>query len=133
MSYHEVCERFCPDYLAMGMTWEEYWHGDPCMTRYFLKAHEMKRQEKNFELWLQGAYVYEALVDVAPLLHAFSKNPRPQKYPSEPYALTKKEIEAKKKREEAAEFERMKAEVSAWMTRVNRAKTESASKGANNG
>jgi hypothetical protein len=41
---------------------------------------------KNQDAWLQGAYIYEALVDVAPYLHAFSKKgTKPTPYRKEPY------------------------------------------------
>ena len=133
MSYHEVCERLCPDYLAMGMSWDDYWHGDPSMTIYYRKANELKNQHSNFEMWLQGLYFYHALCDVAPALHAFSKNPKPQKYLDEPLALTEKEQADKKKRQEKAEFEQTKADVRAWMQRANRMISEKASKGENNG
>lgn len=116
-SYDKLFDEMCPYYMSMGMSLAEYWDGDPIYVKFYREAHELKKEEKNRELWLQGMYFYDALVDVAPLIKAFAKNPKLTPYPSEPYALTKKEKEEKEKRE----MLKMKADMEAWMLRVNKA------------
>ena len=71
------------------MTYELFWESDCTLVKYYRKADEIRKNRRNEELWLQGAYVYEAICDVAPVLHAFAKKgTKPQPYSSKPYALT---------------------------------------------
>lgn len=69
----------------------------------------MQIERKEWELWKQGVYVYEALCDVSPIVHAFSKKgTKPLPYPSKPYGLEDKGKAEKIKKKEA-ENERLKA------------------------
>ena len=54
------------------MTYEQYWHGDPWMVVAYREAFILKQRKRNEELWLQGAYVAEA-VSVA-IHNSFEKN-----------------------------------------------------------
>ena len=128
LSYHELCDRLCPDYMAMGMTYDEYWYGDPWMTKAFRKAHELKRRENNFNLWLQGMYVYEAILNIAPVLRPFSKETKPIPYPSEPYAFSKDEQKEKEQRKQEELDKKNQATIKAWAERVNRLKAEKEAK-----
>ena len=95
-SLYTYTERFYelfPYYLAIGMTAEQYWEGDCTLPKYYRKAEELRNEKRNQELWLQGMYVYEAICDVAPILHAFAKKgTKPTPYSAKPYALTEKQI-----------------------------------------
>ena len=98
-------ERF-PYYLSIGMTYEQYWDGDCTLVKYYRRAEELRNERRNQELWLQGMYIYEALCDVSPVLHAFAKKgTKPNPYSSRPYAISEKQI-----REEREERERKLAE-----------------------
>lgn len=109
-----------PFYLSIGMSYEQYWDGDCLLARYYRKAHQMKQQRRNQELWLQGAYFYEALIDVAPVLHAFAKKgTKATPYVSEPFALTDKEVRERRKREERLRYDKQKAKVAAWAAKTN--------------
>ena len=84
------------------MTYEQYWEGDPMLAKYFRQADEIRVERKNQELWLQGLYIYEALCDVSPILHAMAKRgTKARPYPERPYPITEKqrkhEIEEKEK------------------------------------
>ena len=61
VSYTETFYRDLPWYLSIGMTPEQYWDGDCMLAKYYRKAQELRRQERNTELWLQGLYVYDAV------------------------------------------------------------------------
>lgn len=90
-----------PYYLAIGMTHEQYWDGDCTLVKYYRKAEELREKKRNQELWLQGMYVYEAICDASPILHAFAKKgAKPHPYPTKPYALTIEQI--KQENEEKA-------------------------------
>ena len=124
LCYHEILENLCPDYMAMGMSWDEYWYGDPLMTIAYRKAYELKSKSRNHDAWLQGMYIYEALVDVAPILRAFSKESKPTPYPDKPYALTEEEAKKRKEKEEVKRDQKNQATIKAWADRVNRIKSE---------
>ena len=132
MSYHDMCEKLCPDYMAMGMTYDEYWYGDPWMTKAFRKAYELKQKNRNYGYWLQGLYIYQSLLSVSPVYHDFAKNPKPLPYPSEPYPLSKEEMESRNKREAENLDKKNQATIRAWAERVNRLKAEKEKKGVPN-
>lgn len=96
------------------MTYEQYWYGDVWMVGAFREAEIIRLKRVNAEAHLQGAYFYEALLDVAPIIHAFAKKgTKAGRYPDKPYDLygEKKEEESKKKKEEREEKERLFAKV----------------------
>jgi len=104
----------------MGMTYNQFWDDDCTLVKYYRKAQEIKRKQKNQELWLQGMYFYDALCDVAPILRSFAKQgTKPKPYPAEPYPITSKEVEERKRREREAHIEKMKAKMTAWAEKVN--------------
>ena len=86
----------CAYALSIGMTLEEYWHGEPKYINYYAKAYDIKRREKNTELWLQGAYIYNALACVSPMFNSLAKDHKPKPYLKEPVALSKEEDEERK-------------------------------------
>ena len=93
-TYTEKFYESFPYYLSIGMTYDQYWDGDCTLVKYYRKAEELRNEKRNQELWLQGMYVYEAMCDVSPILHAFAKKgTKPAPYPAKPYALTTKQIE----------------------------------------
>lgn len=75
-----------PYYLVMGMTSEQFWEQDCSLVKAYRKAFQVKQERENYLAWLNGLYVFEALTDVSPILHAFAKSgttARP--YPEKPY------------------------------------------------
>ena len=58
-------------------------------------------ERENQTLWLQGMYIYEAIGDMAPILHAFAKKgAKPTPYPEQPYALNAERKQKAKARED---------------------------------
>lgn len=91
------------------------------LARYYRKAEELRRKRKNEELWLQGMYIYEALCDVSPVLHAFAKKgTKPVPYPDHPYALTATDREEEKKLNEQREREKARQYMEAKMAAINK-------------
>lgn len=116
----EIFYKHLPYYLAMGMTLDEYFNQDCSLVKYYREAQQIKKEQRNQELWLQGLYIYEALGDMSPVLRAFSKKgTKPLPYPSEPYPVTEAEVMARKNREEELRAERMKAKLCAWAAKTN--------------
>lgn len=102
------------------MSYNQYWHGDCCLVKYYRQAYRIQRDRENEKMWLQGMYIYEALCDVAPIIRAFAKKgTTPIDYPSQPYAITKEEVERRKQEKEKAKYDRIKAKTSAFMVEFN--------------
>lgn len=88
-----------------GMTYEQYWYGDVTMVSAFLQADRARQKRENEKSWLQGMYIYDAILCASPALRAFSKS-KPTPYPDKPYTQRRSEQNARKNEEEN---ERLKA------------------------
>ena len=112
----EVFEKMCPYYMAIGMTYDQYWRDDVTMPIMFRKAYKIKQEEIKWQIWEEGVYTYEALCKVSPVLHAFAKNgTKPLPFSSEPHGIQKireeREEKEKIKEEKKADNERMRAQI----------------------
>lgn len=98
--------------MAIGMSYDQYWYGDPLMVRAFYKADKIRQERVDEEAWAHGLYVLGALN--ASVGNMFKKpGQTPIEYPSEPFSLTKRK-EKQKKTEEQQEQEATWA--LAWMS-----------------
>lgn len=91
----------CPFYLSIGMTYEQYWYGEPEITRYYREAHERYRERKNEEMYMQSRYNYEAfkaVIDNFAYGLGGAKGTKPAPFREYPYAITEREKEAEKQR-----------------------------------
>ena len=93
-----------PTYMAMGMTPEEFWNGDPYLTVIYRRAWELKKEQKNDEMWWQGFYIYEAIAVVAKNLTR-KKGERTVNYPEKPHELTPQTEERKAEKKKQARKE----------------------------
>ena len=110
-----------PYYLSIGMTEEQYWDRDSTLVVSYRKAEEIRTNRKNQEMWLQGAYMYDALCRVSPLLHAFGKKgTKPVPYLEEPFAITEKQVESKAEAKEKKNFDKGKSMMEAFMIQHNK-------------
>ena len=81
----EIFEKVLPYYIAIGMPPAEFWDGDVDLVKAYRKAYEYKKQEWNVQAYLNGMYVYDALIRVAPIFHAFAKKgTKPMEYRDKP-------------------------------------------------
>lgn len=120
-TYSEQFNEMFPYYLSIGMTEEQYWDKDPTLTIAYRKAQELRNKQKNYELWLQGLYVYEAICDVSPILHAFAKKgTKPHQYTMQPYPLTEKDKEQVEIDKEKRIAEKGKMLMESFMKRTNK-------------
>ena len=88
----------------MGMTCEQFWDQDCELVVPFRKAYQIRQENENRFAWLQGLYVYEAICDVSPILHAFAKSgTKAHPYPDKPYEFAP----AKKKEKTETNREKM--------------------------
>ena len=109
-----------PYYLAIGMTPEQYWDGDSVLAKYYRKADAIRMERMNQEKWLQGMYIYEAICDASPILHAFAKKgTKPHPYSDKPYPLTEKQRERNEEVKEKAVSDKGKRIMEAFMKAHN--------------
>lgn len=98
------------------MTPNEYWDGDASLVRDYRQAEEIREDRRNQELWLQGLYVYEAIINIAPILHAFAKKGTKAKpYPAQPYPLNEKAKRKEQEQKEKAVYAKGKGYMAAMM------------------
>lgn len=120
-TYTEKFHELFPYYLSLGMTEEQYWDRDSTLVVAYRKAEELKTNRKNQEMWLQGAYIYEALCRVSPLLHAFAKKgTKPVPYIAEPFAISEKQAEYRQEEKEKKTFDKGKTMMEGFMIRHNK-------------
>ena len=125
----ELFTEDCAYYLSIGMTWEQYWYGDVWMAGVFREADKRRTERVNAEAHLMGMYIYEALCDVSPVLHAFAKKgTRPKPYRTEPYGMSGSSKEKDDRQEEA---ERLRAEI--YMKQMMRAGKNWGKRGGSDG
>lgn len=128
LTYSELADKLCVIYMAMGMPCEEYWRGDYTRLEYYRKAYEMQQERANHDAWIQGAYVYDALCAVSPVLHAFAKpNTKPLPYHKKPYGAKADEQsnaitaeQAPKKSSEEIQAINASARFASFMTQWNK-------------
>lgn len=101
------------------MSYQDYWDGDSCMVKYYREASEMQREQRNTELWLQAAYIYEALLDVSPVLNPLSKKKTPIPYRSEPIPITRSGSKQSEEQKKQKQLENGKEAMRAMMAAIN--------------
>lgn len=90
------------------MTWEQYWYGEPEMTRFFRKAHYLRIENDNAGRWMQGAYNYYG--QAACLSNMFAKKSSKSKsYLEKPFTVLPKSdeqrmLEAERERKRLVEM-----------------------------
>ena len=110
----EIFEECFPFYLVYGMSYAEYWEGDPTLAQYYRRAYRLKQEEVNNNAWLQGLYIYDAIsTALHNALRGMGKQKPPVKdYAKQPYDLHNKvKTEAEKAKEVQVEQEK----AAAWM------------------
>lgn len=84
--------------MLYGMTYDEFWYGEPVMAKHYAERYKLMRKQRNEEMWVNGMYTLNAL-QVA-LNNAFDK--KKIKYVEKPFDIfpkTEAEIEAEKQEE----------------------------------
>ena len=89
-----------PYYLAMGMTYAEYWDGDPYLVVFYRKAHKHRLEMRNQEMWLQGVYIFNAVSVAISNMH-LGKGKPPNKYMDKPLEIFPPTAEEQERRAQA--------------------------------
>ena len=110
LSFTDIFNQTLPYYLAIGMPYELFWHGDSNLVNIYAKAHELKMEEDNQRLWAQGLYNLKAFKCI---MERFAQGLSGksggsiEEYPSEPIPFTETE--------QKAAIERNKQRTLAWV------------------
>ena len=97
LSIEKQFNQALPYYITIGMTPEQFWDGDVELVKAYRKAYEYKKQEWNIQAYLNGMYVYDALLRVSPIFHAFAKKgTKPMQYREQPIEIFTSEKEKQK-------------------------------------
>lgn len=108
----KIFEKECPYYMSYGMTYDEYWYDDCFKVKFYREMYKIQLKNEDRNMWKQGMYIYEALCDVSPILHAFSKNgTKPLPYRTKPMLEENEELLSNKEKEKKVENERLKAQI----------------------
>lgn len=92
----------------MGIGAKEFWNLNIRTLRPYLMAEDIKREQQNYFLWLQGVYIYDAVGTVVG--NALSKKgAKKHEYVKEPIRITplteeEKRIKAEKDRRKVVAF-----------------------------
>ena len=119
-THAEILDIAFPYYLSIGMTPAEYWDGENELKPAYREAHKMKVRDRNFEQWLHGKYVYDALCRVSPLFNALSKKKEPIPYLEEPYPIYDEDRKRKKEEENKRLYEKKLADMKSKAERRNK-------------
>lgn len=103
------------------MTPEQYWDGDPGLTRWYRRAQALKNEQVNREAWLQGLYVYNAICYASPLFNPYAKRAKAKPYPEKPYDLFPQLKSMQEQREEDA-CANAAVSFAAWADKFNKRK-----------
>lgn len=108
-SLTKLFEKACPIYMSFGMSYRDFWYGPAFMTTFYKDAHKLRLRQQDENNWMLGMYVYEAILDCSPILHAFSKKgTKPLPYAEKPYLMDKLDDKTRAEKEQEIENERLK-------------------------
>ena len=101
-SYTDIFNQCLPFYLYIGMTYDQFWHGDVELVKPYREAHKLRQQHENSMAWMQGRYVYDAICAASPLIRMTMGKGRVEAMPylDMPYPITKKEAEERQREEQ---------------------------------
>ena len=98
-TYGQIFKEIFPFYLRIGMTYEQFWHGDLSLVKYYRQAHELKNEEQNQMMWWNGYYTYIAFATALSNIHLDGKKHKVNDYLKEPLRI--KPLTEEEKAEEA--------------------------------
>jgi len=89
------------------MTYDQYWHEDVMLVVDYAEAEKLRMSRRNYEMWLQGAYVYRAIGAFSGWLGTpfwdkkHGARPTPEGYNPDLIPLTEEEAKALEEKKEA--------------------------------
>jgi hypothetical protein len=116
-TYTELFYEQLSFYLAIGMSYTEYFEGDCLLPKYYREAYKIRQERDDYNAWLQGVYVYKAL-DCAlynnpPLM---KRGREPRNYFEQPFLQQEKFKEEQSEEQLALKQEQENATMGVWMS-----------------
>lgn len=109
----------CPLAIRFGMTYEQFWYGEPEMFWVYLEAYEQEQKARfeydNSVAFLQGQYFMMAIAQCL----QFSKHPK-KIYPKKPFNVSKDETPEEIKQMQFMEMRKAEMKARAEMFKKNR-------------
>lgn len=99
-SVRQIFEAHAPYYLSIGMTYDDFYTGEPSLVILFRRAQRLADRRKEAELWRAGLYLQYAIAS------CFGEG---VSYPERPFPVTRKEAEERRGLEEREALERDRA------------------------
>ena len=115
----EYLDELCAYAMSIGMSYELYWNGDTFAINHFIKAEKIRQRKRNTEMWLQGAYIYNAVGALVPVINPFSKEHKARPYLKKPIPIS---LEEQKEQEQQEELDKYNRFVDYMMKRVEASK-----------
>ena len=84
----ELYHKLFPEYLAMGMTYRQFWIDDCRLVIAYREAYRLRQEEQNRLAWLQGYYIYRALHGNPLIVGLADKRTKFEPYPNKPIDFT---------------------------------------------
>jgi hypothetical protein len=69
------------------MSYEQFYKGPTKLTVAYRKAHYERRDRANFDAYLQAFYIRDAMINIAPMFNALSKEKQIKPWLDKPYQL----------------------------------------------
>ena len=69
----DIFSRALPEFMAMGMTPEQFYEGHSWLAVSYKAADAIARRRSNFDSYLMSAYMYDTLLRLAPMFNPFDK------------------------------------------------------------
>ena len=118
LSYTDVFKKMFPLYLSYGMTYQQFWEDEPSLAADYREAHKIMQRRQNYNAWMQGFYVYEAIGAFQEILPAFpKKGAKVQSYMEEPMPMTEEEARERAERKQREKMERIKQKMMGMVKR----------------
>lgn len=102
-------DELCPYYMALGVSCEDFWHGDYTQFKFYVQAHDLIRQKQSEYMWLMGAYNFRAFATALSNFHLDGKRHRFNQYSTDiirviPYTEAEKEMIAERERQKTIKY-----------------------------
>ena len=95
-----------PYLLSLGCSYNDFWYESAWIASAYLDAEIYRREQFNYNAWLQGLYISSAVNSALAMAFWNKKGRKPDSYLQYPIAFTEREKAAEKerKRQESIKF-----------------------------
>lgn len=84
--------------MSLGCSYTEFWDYPADAAAAYIEAEEYRKERRNYEMWLQGLYVNNAVGSALAMAFWNKKGRKPQGYLEYPIPITKREKDAEQQR-----------------------------------